>query len=440
MNVDFETGKLSDVVRTVRPYRYREYGFLILVCAVTCIPYCLWIAMQPVVATCFILYAALFKVGTTFVTSLSTDTAHHVRFLLAGSNPVGMTGGCSLLLGAVDSILDWQEDSVERRTHPVKYTVSFVTKWLLTPLGLVMLTVEFAWDLLLLRRGMRLIKFKRQEFFSLAYYHDWICPEKSNDIFYADMAYARYRNDPFFYQWNRLRAFAFELQHYRLDLNTDAGVPETNLLRQDAITAFQTMKRLKIEELEEAVDVHFRTHRKSFPFPEPIASRLIAQARPLMHYLRHRDALLTPAASTWPHKMAEDFALLTAGSPDPDGHPTGSPAQRDFTWHVLRLLDANQSTFGVAISRYITPLELHDLVRTEIIERAPSASDDPSFRFRHSFLTRLESFLEEYFEPASADARQRYLVSRLPTLLTYTGVVFVPKHDSLGQSSNRSIL
>jgi hypothetical protein len=435
VNIDFDTGKLTQVVRAVRPHRHREYGLLLSVCFIASIPYVLWIAMQPAVAMSVIVYAALFKVGTTFVTSLGTDTAHHVRFLLAGSNPVGMTGGCSLLLGAVDSILDWQEDAFDRVSHPFKYWMTFAAKWILTPLGPVMMAMEFTWDLLLLRRGIRLVRFKWQEFFSLAYYHDWICPEKSNDIFYADMAWARYRNDPYFYQWNRLRALVFEIQHYRLDLEAGTGVAESNLLRQDPITAFQSLKRLKIESLEQAVDAHFQNHLDHFPIPEPIARRLIAQAKPIQHYLRNRDTLRSAAHSACPIPMAEAFAQLTTCFPDTASNADTPSTKHDLDWHVLRLIDANQPTFGTAISPYITLRDLDELVKAKILDRVPLSTHEPCFRFCDTFRSKFESFLGDYFEPATPDREQHYLCSKLPTLLIYEGLCYVPKQGLRLQSS-----
>ena len=71
----------------------------------------------------------------TDMTSSSTDTAHHIRFLLAGSNPIGMTGGSSLMLGAVDSILDWREDQGDRHRRPLMFYLLTIYKLLMTPIG-----------------------------------------------------------------------------------------------------------------------------------------------------------------------------------------------------------------------------------------------------------------------------------------------------------------
>ena len=149
-----------------------------------------------------------------------------------------------------------------------------------------------------------MLKHKWREFFSLAYYHNLVCPEKSNDIFYADMAFARSRCDPFLYQWNRMRSLVFEMQHYRIDIEQERGVAETNLFRQDEFTAYQTLKRLRVEEIENALEAHYGELPDDFPIPPKLAGRLVANARPIHHYINFRNQLLDRDYEVLPARRA----------------------------------------------------------------------------------------------------------------------------------------
>ena len=93
-----------------------------------------------------------------------------------------------------------------------------------------------------------------------------------------------------------MRAMVFELQQYKLDIEAGVGGNETNLFRVGDISAYQILKRLEIERIEQALDEHFRETPADFPIPEKLAARLVANARPLTHYLRMRQALSMTAS------------------------------------------------------------------------------------------------------------------------------------------------
>lgn len=289
--MDFETGKLLDVARRDRPHRSREYRILAAILALSCIPWLVGFWFRPVATLILYLFAGYFQTLLAFATSSGSDTSHHIRFLLCGSNPIGMTGASSLLLGAVDFVSDWTEDRRDRRQNWLRYWALGLYKFLMTPVGVLLMLVEFGWDAVLMQRtGLPRLKWK--ELFAVAWYHSLVCPEKSNDIFYADLAYARYCDDSYLYQWHRLRAMVFELEHYRVDVEQGLGEPATNLFRQSSFAAFATIKRLQLEAIESKLAAWYRDHIDSFPVPSLLAEILVRNARPVGHYLRMRQQLV----------------------------------------------------------------------------------------------------------------------------------------------------
>ena len=206
--MDFETGKPLEVVAKQHPSVNREYRVFYGVMLLSLLPYIATAVWFPLQVMYVVLSLAYLQVLFTLARSSGTASSHYIRFLLSGSNPIGMTSGSSLLFGAVDAIFDFREDAAERRQKPVLFWLQTLFKFFLTPIGIVLLVAEFVWDFLLMRHP-RLMVMKWRELFSLAQYHDVICPEKSNDVFYADLAISRYQNDPHLYQWNRMRAMVF---------------------------------------------------------------------------------------------------------------------------------------------------------------------------------------------------------------------------------------
>ena len=128
-----------------RSDRRREYGLLVIVSVISSLPYVAAMVFRPLATTIVVLFMAYFQVMIAFATSTSTDTAHAVRFLLSGSNPIGMTGSSSLVLGAVDAIIDWTEDAAERRRRPWMTWALTVYKFAMTPIGYVLMIIEFSW-------------------------------------------------------------------------------------------------------------------------------------------------------------------------------------------------------------------------------------------------------------------------------------------------------
>lgn len=385
MELDFEFGKPQRGGN-----RRREFVLLGLILSVSSLPYGILLWFDWVATGTLVCFVAGFKVLATFVSSLQTDTSHHIRFLLAGSNPIGMTGASSMLLGAVDSVLDWHEDAKSRRKRPLRFAILTAVKFLLTPIGLLLMVVEICWDVLLLRRGFQMVKVKLSEFFSLANFHNVICPEKSNDIFYADMAYARYRNDPYHYQWVRMRSMVFELEHYKLDVLEGIGDPKSNLFLQDEITAYNTLKYLRIEEIEVALDLHYSEQPDSFLFPRTITRRLVRNARPIRHYLRIQKELKSTSCRQRSKVEDELNSIVEAMNRRileqwPDG--------RSITvWELLRLLDGEP----YPSSAYLPPSFIDQLVRCGVLETAPR-NRKAIFYLQTPFGEMFECFLKKHF-------------------------------------------
>ena len=466
MKLDFESGKVRDVACRQRLHRRREYRWLSTVLLLTSLPYAGLFYWHPAIAAYAIVSLALFKVVAAFFTSTQTHLAHHIRFLLAGRNPFGMTGAASVLLGGLDAIVDWREDRPARLRQPLFYGAITLTRLMTTPLGVVLLAMEFLWDVVLLRRGLRLVRLKWSEFFALAYYHDLICPEKSNDIFYADLAWARYRNDPYLYQWNRMRALVFELQHYRLDIEAGAGVPSSNLFRQSELEAYQTLKRLQVETIETAIAAYYAEHLDGFPLPGKLAASLVAGARPLAHYLRFRRQLWSesrPECGTG-GQAAYDRELTTLfyqRRPPQMTEETADHRRRGpyFTWHVLRLLDANPEPISCEVSKHITAEVLSAMQKLGIpVERSGTrkalasevrdSSAEPRggqesavpdeereaaawYGWDPQFLLDLDALVDRHFRRVD-DAAELRRLEQLPlaALLRNRGTVYVPREPS----------
>ena len=301
------------------------------------------------------------------------------------------------------------EDVAYRRQAPYKFLLTTAVKFLLTPLGLAMMAGECAWDVLLLRRRPRIVGCKRREFFALAEYHDLICPEKSNDIFYADLAYARYCDNAFLYQWNRMRSMVFELQHYKIDIEQHVGGVETNLFRVGDLAAYQIFKRLQIERLERALETHFAKHPADFPIPHKIAEKLVANARPIEHYLRMRSELM-------------DRGLL----PDPElecERALTGLVPRAFVWQVLRWLDQPAPWSG--------PLPEGRDTTKQLAEAGVLERDETTIRVSDRFRGKFEALLENQFREASAEEALAEARARTPIALSYAGALYVPRQATL---------
>jgi len=403
--VDYQTGKLQDVARRYHPSQRREYAYFWLLLIATSVPYAVAFYFRPLATGSVVLFMAYFQVLATIARSSGTSTSHYIRLLLSGSNPIGMTGGSSLLFGAVDAIFDFNEDSAERRSKPFLFWSQIAFKLVMTPIGGVLLIAEFAWDLLMLRHP-RLFPIKWRELFSLAEYHDVICPEKSNDIFYADLAISRYLNDPFLYQWNRMRALVFELKQYSVDIERGYGVAETNLFHQSDIAAYQTLKRLRVEEIESAIGKHYETHRDEFPFPASIGALLIKNARPIHHYLTMKSSRTSPQLGS----VIQDLGEFIREHFDSD-----QPA-----WKVLRLLDS-EPPFTPSLSGYIRQQDLNEMADSGILAR----DGDFEFRFTDAFCEAFSRWLTTHYEEATEQQASEASLAKIPDFFVYLGKTYI---------------
>lgn len=426
-DIDFDTGRLNDVSAARHGTARREYFLLGVVLAASAVPYAAFFYFQPLAAIWLMCVLAFLQVMVTFATSVqTTGTSHHMRFILAGRNPVAMTGGASLLLGGVDSIIDWREDQATRRRHPLWFGLQTFFKLMATPLGLIVILGEAFWDLALLSRGPRLLACKRLEFFSLAKFHDMVCPEKSNDIFYADLAFARYLDDRHLYQWNRLRALVFELQHYFIDVSESIGVPETNLLLQDDVTAYQTLKRLECERLEQFVAAHYKMFPDRFLLPPRLTSILVRNARPIEHYLRFRKRVLTETTyvgeQAWELELQELVGTL-------ESRPLILP------WHILRVLEEPEAVVSIATSNYLGEITIEAMIDRGFLQPLPGEQD--RFQITPEFRAAVKAWIERYFRLASAEEIESVQLQRLPTLLHAWGCDYVPRGHTLESSVPR---
>lgn len=421
MELEFHTGKPVGVAPQAESSSNRrrstsvEFSLLALTLALSLIPYGVFFWFQPIACIVVVAFLAFFNVLMTFITSTQTETSHHIRFLLAGSNPIGMTGGSSLLLGAVDSILDWREDSLARKKSPLLFGLTTVVKFLSTPIGLVLMLCEFLWDLLLLRRSPRIVLIKLDEFFSLARYHNVICPEKSNDIFYADMAFARYRNDPYHYQWVRLRSMVFELQHYQIDVEDGIGVPATNLFLQSDIAAYQILRRLRLEEVESKVAKYYGENPDAFLVPPKLTRVLVRNARPVFHYLRIRH-LLTRLSQRHQSEAETALANLAVELRAAASELSGQPAPFS-TWHLMRLLDQHAVT-----SEYLPDACIQGLARNGFLR----LNGDESWSLSNKLRSQILKILDRCFEPVPKEVAVARLVSQRPNLLLFEDQWYSP--------------
>lgn len=419
--MDFETGKLTDVSRAQSPHRKREYRLLAIVVLITSLPWIVCGCVWPFETTVFYLFAGYFQVLLTFATSSGTDTSHHIRFLLCGSNPIGMTGGSSLLLGGVDALLDWREDAGERSRSPLRSYALLLYKFLMTPVGILLMLAEYTWDAVLMRRP-GIVKHKWNELFSLANYHSLICPEKSNDIFYADLAVAKFRNDPWLYQWHRLRAMVFELEHYRIDANRGLGSPDTNIFHQSEFEAHQSLSRLRLAELQNAVSHHYEQDVTEFPVPGALAQALLRNARPIDHYLRMRqelaDASKLPAASSF---GLNEFV--------PFSHERGV---------YLRFLVCEILAHETEISRKRVTVEEHDWL--SLVELGLITNTKGGYQTTDLFEIKRETMLDAHFVATADEEVAALNLASIPSLLFIGKQAYKPvtSHPPVGDTEHDS--
>lgn len=370
--LDFETGRPA-----VRGHgRRREYWALLLIVGLAATPYVLLIYLQPLPGSLAIVSLALILVAAPFLQSAANGVSHAARFQLAGANPFAMTGAMAILLGGVDALFDIREDRASRRRNPLGYWTITVVKLAIGPLGMVLVVAEFSWDLILQRRNGRLIPLKLEEFFRVAQHHDQICPEKSNDLFYADLALARLNNDPALYQWLRLRAMVFELQHCRGDLERGEGVPSTNLFRQSILEASRTIVELKWEVLEAAVQQHYAQRPESFPLRPRLAARLVNAARPLRCFLDWIDDTSLRPPTDDDVKLWRQLAS------------TGDPVRPSLLWCALRLLQtplpADAALSSGSVSAYIDSERLAQMTKAGMLHlrRGELGAEDAVYSWR----------------------------------------------------------
>ena len=403
--MDFESGKLIDTVQRGGSGTDREYRLLGLVLFASSLPWLIGAWFWPFATLVVFLFAGYFQILISFATSSGTDTAHHIRFLLCGSNPIGMTGASSLLFGAVDSVVDWKEDAGERSARPARFWLLTIYKFAMTWVGALLMASEYFWDAVLMRRP-QLVRHKWNELFALADYHGWICPEKSNDIFYADLAFARYREDPWLYQWNRLRAMVFELEHYRRDAERGVGVPETNVFLQDELAAWQTLRRLQLSAIETAVAEYFAEDITRFPLPQRLAESLIRNARPIAHYLRMRQELvdggkLGPELSVFAHHgercVYRNWVLFHAYSGD---HPVCGVEQADLVW--LREAGLIESPSPAPVGNQVIPTDLAvQMLRGDLHDAFRRAEDHEADQLPHARVPRFLDYAGQVWIPTT---------------------------------------
>ena len=406
--MDFDTGKLLDVAEHDRPDRRREYRLLTAIVIVACVPWLIGLYFYPLATAIIYLFAGYFQVLLSFATSSGSDTSHHIRFLLSGSNPVGMTGASSLLLGAVDFVADWTEDRRERRQNWFRYWALGLYKLCMTPVGMLLMLAEFAWDVVLMRRP-GLPRLKWQELFAVAWYHSLVCPEKSNDIFYADLAFARFRGDVYLYQWHRLRAMVFELEHYRIDVDHGLGEPSTNLFRQTQLAAFATIRRLQLVRIESKLAAWYQDHMDLFPVPSSLAEILLKNARPVGHYLRMRQ------------QMVNDGKLVT----DPVGGPfdfalAEMQKRRVYLmWIMLQVME--HTSVSSNLISHVHADDWRTLVDVSWLRRLGD-----QYELSESFRDALTAWLEADFREITDAEAEEARLAVVPCILLYDGRTFVP--------------
>ncbi len=404
--LDFDTGKLQNVGPGSR---IREWILLIVLLLMTSLPWVLGAFWNPAIAAVAFLTLAIGKAMVGFVASAQAGTAHHIRFLLSGNNPLGMTGAASMMLGAVDSYLDWQEDSAARRKSPLTYGCATAARVLVAPMGVVLFVGELTWDALL-GRGPRMWYAKCHEFFVIARYHDLICPERSNDLFYPDLAYARYTDNILLYQWHRLRAMVFELQQYRLDVENRVGAPCTNLFRVGDVTAFLILQRLKLSTIQRAVRELYADQPELFPLPRRVSDPLVARARPLDHYLQMYDQL--NREGRLPPNPTEFECALARIVPRP------------LIWHLLYLLaydEPYELSHPVLDGRVKSPIEANEkqmrrLDHPQAIDKLQQARIlDTQGRITGDAKKQIECILDRHCTPITADEHKRRMNTPIPS-------------------------
>jgi hypothetical protein len=196
-----------------------------------------------------------------------------------------------------------------------------------------------------------------------------------------------------------------------------------------AIRAYQILKRLRVEELEEALEDHFGERPEDFPIPARLAERLVMNARPMQRYLEfQRGFAHGRQREFWqePHDVALDRLVHGEVSDARQEHAQESTGFQ--TWHVLRLLDGDTVKDTLEGSRYIGKPEFEALRQAGIVERSegPGGNREHDYRFGEKFLAEFEEYLGQYFEEVSLATRDERLLDRCPNVLSYAQKAYVP--------------
>ena len=186
----------------------------------------------------------------------------------------------------------------------------------------------------------------------------------------------------------------------------DLGAPETNVFLQSEVAAYQTLKRLELESIENAILKHHRDNEDWFPFPRNLADNLISNARPMHHYLRMRGELLSHPRYVC--QFDEELAGLI-----------GEQRDRKYrSWHILRLLDCKQEVVDKhRLGDYFDESVITDLISQRIVCQTKSCQlclDD-------DFRDELEHLIMEHCAPIPADEVQLLRLAQVPEFFDFRG-------------------
>ena len=203
-----------------------------------------------------------------------------------------------------------------------------------------------------------------------------------------------------------MRSLVFELKQYSNDVEQGFGVAETNLFHQSDIAAYQSLKRLRVEEIETAISEHYQDHRDEFPFPASIGAVLIKNAPPTLQYMAMRKSQTArpsgAPSQTLSEMLREQFDVK-------------QPA-----WKVLRLLDS-EAPFTLSLSKYIPQQDLNALADCQILER----DGDFEFRCTESFQEAFFGWLVSHYEEATDEQARDVELARIPDFFVYRGKTYI---------------
>ena len=148
-----------------------------------------------------------------------------------------------------------------------------------------------------------------------------------------------------------------------------------------------------------------------------MAGRLIANARPLAHYLRFFEQLREKSQRHWTEPDLQLVQWI-----DANFGPATAP------WLVLRLMDVVQDGGIPMPSRYFSNEVMDPLVEAGLVERTGTDIGGNGFAVKEDVSAAWQSFVNQTYVRLTPAAIDDHLCHPIPRLLSTNGVLYAAKN------------